>query len=66
MSKSVLELTPVQSVACCSPLVEEPIAADRAERIAPLLKSYRDSDDLEVSMRIKQILGDLPRMEPGK
>jgi hypothetical protein len=35
-------------------------------RIAPLLKSYRDSDDLEVSMRVKQILGDLPRMEPGK
>jgi hypothetical protein len=35
-------------------------------RIAPLLKSYRDSEDLEVSMRIKQILGDLPRMEAGK
>jgi ArsR family transcriptional regulator, arsenate/arsenite/antimonite-responsive transcriptional repressor len=42
MSKSVLELTPVQSVACCSPLVEEPIAADRAERIAPLLKAIAD------------------------
>jgi hypothetical protein len=35
-------------------------------RIAPLLKSYRDSEDLEISMRIKQILGDLPRMETGK
>jgi hypothetical protein len=35
-------------------------------RIAPLLKSYRDSEDLEISMRIKQILGDLPRMEAGK
>jgi ArsR family transcriptional regulator, arsenate/arsenite/antimonite-responsive transcriptional repressor len=42
VSKSVLELTPVQTVACCSPLVQEPIPADRAERIAPLLKAIAD------------------------
>ena len=39
MSKSLLTLTPVETVACCSPLVQEPIAADQAERIAPLLKA---------------------------
>jgi len=42
MSKSVLELTPVETVACCSPLVQEPITAEQAERIAPLLKAIAD------------------------
>jgi ArsR family transcriptional regulator len=42
VSKSLLELTPVQTVACCSPLVQEPISADTAERIAPLLKAIAD------------------------
>ena len=41
MSKS-LELTPVQAVACCSPLQAEPLDATRAERIAPLLKALAD------------------------
>src|SRR4029453_13688666 len=39
MSKSLLELTPVETVACCSPLTKEPLTAGRAERIAPLLKA---------------------------
>ncbi len=34
MSKSLLELTPVQAVACCSPLTKEPLSAEGAERIA--------------------------------
>ena len=42
MSKSLLELTPVQTMACCSPLVQEPIGAEQAERIAPLLKAIAD------------------------
>ena len=43
MSKSsVLELTPVQTVACCAPLTKEPLTADAAERIAPLLKALAD------------------------
>ena len=41
MSKS-LPLTPVESVACCSPLLSEPLTADAAERIAPLLKALAD------------------------
>jgi ArsR family transcriptional regulator len=42
MSKSVLELTPVQAVACCSPLTSEPMSADAAERVAKLLKALAD------------------------
>jgi ArsR family transcriptional regulator len=37
-----LTLTPVQTVACCSPLNREPLAQDAAERIAPLLKALAD------------------------
>jgi ArsR family transcriptional regulator, arsenate/arsenite/antimonite-responsive transcriptional repressor len=42
MSKSLIELTPLETVACCSPLVQEPIGAEQAERIAPLLKAIAD------------------------
>jgi ArsR family transcriptional regulator, arsenate/arsenite/antimonite-responsive transcriptional repressor len=42
MSKSLLELTPVETVACCAPLAKEPISADAAERIALLLKALAD------------------------
>ena len=42
MSKSVLTLTPVETVACCSPLVAEPISDEHAQRIAPLLKALAD------------------------
>jgi ArsR family transcriptional regulator, arsenate/arsenite/antimonite-responsive transcriptional repressor len=43
MSKSAaLSLTPVQAVACCSPLHREPLSRQAAERIAPLLKALAD------------------------
>ena len=43
MSKSgVLELTPLQTVACCSPLASEPLSFQEAERISPLLKALAD------------------------
>jgi len=42
VSISELTLTPVQTVACCSPLTREPLSADAAERIAPLLKALAD------------------------
>ncbi|HEY3737429.1 MAG TPA: metalloregulator ArsR/SmtB family transcription factor [Jatrophihabitans sp.] len=43
MSKSsVLTLTPVETVACCSPMNREPLTQDAAERIAPLLKALAD------------------------
>lgn len=42
VSKSLIELTPVQTVACCSPLVQDPISREQADRIAPLLKAVAD------------------------
>ena len=42
MSKSLLTLTPVETVACCSPLLKEPLPAQQAEAIAPLLKALGD------------------------
>jgi ArsR family transcriptional regulator, arsenate/arsenite/antimonite-responsive transcriptional repressor len=42
VSKSLIDLTPLQTVACCSPLLREPLSVERAERIAPLLKALAD------------------------
>src|SRR5215468_6152077 len=42
VSKSLLELTPVESVACCSPVVQEPMSTEQADQIAPLLKAIAD------------------------
>ncbi len=41
MPKSLV-LTPVETVACCSPLLTRPLGADEAARIAPLLKALAD------------------------
>jgi ArsR family transcriptional regulator len=38
----MLTLTPVEAVACCSPLSREPLTQSEAERIAPLLKALAD------------------------
>ena len=42
MSNSVLELTPVQNVACCAPLAREAMTTEQAEGISPLLKALAD------------------------
>src|SRR4051794_17598366 len=42
MSKSLLELSPREAAACCSPVTREALPADTAERIAPLLKALAD------------------------
>jgi ArsR family transcriptional regulator len=42
VSKSLIELTPVEAVACCSPLTADPISAEQAERVAPLLKALAE------------------------
>lgn len=39
---NLLELTPVQTVACCSPLTSTPLSTEQAARIAPLLKALAD------------------------
>ena len=38
----MLELTPVQAVACCSPLTREPMSAEQAQQVAPMLKALAD------------------------
>lgn len=35
-------LSPVETVACCSPLTREPLSQQAAEQIAPLLKALAD------------------------
>lgn len=42
VSKSQLVLSPVETVACCSPLSREPLSQQAAERIAPLLRALAD------------------------
>ncbi|WP_372735505.1 metalloregulator ArsR/SmtB family transcription factor [Nocardioides sp.] len=42
MSKSLLTLTPVETVACCNPLATEPLSEEHAIQIAPLLKALAD------------------------
>jgi ArsR family transcriptional regulator, arsenate/arsenite/antimonite-responsive transcriptional repressor len=42
MSKSLTMLSPVEAVACCSPLAREPLTQEAAGRIAPLLKALAD------------------------
>jgi len=42
VSNSLLTLTPVETVACCSPLSREPLSQVQAEHIAPLLKALAD------------------------
>jgi ArsR family transcriptional regulator len=42
MSKSLLVLTPTQTVACCSPMTREPLSAAQAEQISTLLKALAD------------------------
>jgi ArsR family transcriptional regulator len=42
VSKSQMTLTPVETVACCSPLVREPLSTEQAERVAPLFKALAD------------------------
>jgi ArsR family transcriptional regulator len=42
MSNSLPVLDPVQVVSCCAPLSAEPLSADQAEQVAPLLKALAD------------------------
>ncbi|HEV7206427.1 MAG TPA: metalloregulator ArsR/SmtB family transcription factor [Jatrophihabitans sp.] len=56
MSKSIagpggrtpLKLTPLQAVACCSPLLAEPMSTEQAEQVAALLKALSDPVRLRI------------------
>src|ERR1700749_2459367 len=42
MSKSLPLLSPTDTVACCSPLMQEPLSDEQSQRVAPLLKALAD------------------------
>lgn len=42
MSKSLPVLSPVETMACCSPLAHEPMSQEQADSVAPLLKALAD------------------------
>ena len=42
MSKSLIVLNPVGTAACCPPLSREPLSAEQADQVAPLLKALAD------------------------
>jgi ArsR family transcriptional regulator len=42
LSTKVLDLSPTEAVACCTPLTKRPLSEEQAQRIAPLLKALAD------------------------
>ena len=56
MSKSLLVLSPADSAACCPPLSREPLSAEQAARIAPLLKALADP----VRLRLMSLIASHP------
>lgn len=57
MSKPALVLTPVQTVACCSPLSRQPLSQPQAEQIAPLLKALADPVRLRLMSLVASHVG---------
>src|SRR5215467_9690921 len=56
MSKSLLVLSPADTAACCPPLSREPLSAEQATQIAPLLKALADA----VRLRLMSIIASHP------
>jgi ArsR family transcriptional regulator len=46
--RTPLPLTPLQTVACCSPLLAEPMSTEQAEQVAALLKALADPVRLRI------------------
>ncbi len=56
MSKSLLVLSPADTAACCPPLSREPLSADQASQVAPLLKALADP----VRLRLMSLIASHP------
>jgi ArsR family transcriptional regulator len=56
MSKSLTVLDPAGTAACCPPLSVEPLSAEQAEQVAPLLKALADP----VRLRLMSIVASHP------
>jgi ArsR family transcriptional regulator len=55
--RPLLQLSPVETVACSSPLTQEPLSSEAAERIAPLLKALADPARLRLMSMIASHTG---------
>jgi ArsR family transcriptional regulator len=56
MPKSLTVLDPVDTAACCPPLSVQPLSAEQAEQIAPLLKALADP----VRLRLMSLVASHP------
>ena len=56
MSKSLLMLSPADTAACCPPLSREPLSAEQAAQIAPLLKALAEP----VRLRLMSLIASHP------
>ena len=56
MSKSLLVLEPADTAACCPPLSREPLSAEQAAQVAPLLKALADP----VRLRLMSLIASHP------
>jgi len=56
MPKSLLVLSPADTAACCPPLSREPLSAEQAAQVAPLLKALADP----VRLRLMSLIASHP------
>jgi ArsR family transcriptional regulator, arsenate/arsenite/antimonite-responsive transcriptional repressor len=56
MSKSLTVLSPADTAACCPPLSREPLSAEQAGQVAPLLKALADP----VRLRLMSLIASHP------
>ena len=56
MSKSLTVLSPADSAACCPPLSREPLSAEQAGQVAPLLKALAEP----VRLRLMSLIASHP------
>jgi len=56
MSKSVTVLSPADTAACCPPLSREPLSAEQADQVAPLLKALAEP----VRLRLMSLIASHP------
>ena len=56
MPKSLTVLDPAEPAACCAPLSAQPLSAEQAEQVAPLLKALADP----VRLRLMSLVASHP------
>jgi ArsR family transcriptional regulator, arsenate/arsenite/antimonite-responsive transcriptional repressor len=56
MSKSLIVLDPAGAAACCPPLTREPLSAEQAGQVAPMLKALGDP----VRLRLMSLIASHP------